>query len=100
MSFVLVILAGVFVGAGAGRWLLSARQHYGSTPRITDGEYELSRRALMSHIHAKGTINLAQVERILDINGSIAIKCLDMMVQDGHLKAQSHGEQGVFYTLT
>ena len=68
-------------------------------PHVLDTDYGPAKRAVVRHLRVHGTINLAQLERMLDITGMTALRYLDQMVHDGVLKQQGHRGAGAFYTL-
>jgi DNA-binding IclR family transcriptional regulator len=55
---------------------------------------------VLRHLRSHGTINLSQLERLMDIRGTTALRYLDQMVRDGILKQQGHRGGDAFYTLT
>jgi len=97
MSWI-VFLSGVFVGV-AVTWLVQMRAHRAVLrPHVFDTQYEPARRAVLRHLRVHGTLNLQQLERMLDIPGTTALRYLDQMVQDGLLREQGHRGKGAFYT--
>lgn len=78
---------------------VTARQH-SVRPHVLDTDYLPAKRAAVRHLRVHGTLNLAELERMLDIRGTTALRYLDQMVHDGLLKQQGHRGTGAFYTLS
>jgi DNA-binding MarR family transcriptional regulator len=100
MQTVLTFLTGVLLGVLVTWWVLSTAQRRVMRPYLLDGQYQPSRRAVLRHLRSHGTINLSQLERLMDIRGTTALRYLDQMVRDGILKQQGHRGGDAFYTLT
>jgi len=93
------VLLGALLGALL-MWLVQLiAQRHSMMPHASESEYLPARRAVIRHLRVHGTINLAQLERMLDVSGVFALKHLDRMVHDGLLKQQGHRSKGAFYTL-
>lgn len=98
MEIIIVALGGFFLGGLAVR-VLMMRSHRGLLrPHESDGQYQAGKRATHRHLRVHGTINLQQLERMMDINGITAMRYLDQMARDGLLKLQGHRGKGAFYT--
>ena len=95
----LFVLAGMLIGAAAMWWAQDVARRRTVRPHVLDVEYLPAKRAVVRHLRFHGTINLVQLERMLDISGTTALRYLDQMVHDGLLKQQGHRGTGAFYTL-
>lgn len=94
-----MFLAGVLLGVVITWVLLAHAQRSVVRPHVLDNEYEPAKRAVIRHLRVHGTLNLQQLERMLDITGTTALRYLDQMVHDGLLKEQGHRGRAAFYTL-
>lgn len=81
-------------------WVQMVAHRHGSRPHVYDTEYGPAKRAVIRHLRMHGTINLMQLERMLDITGTTSLRYLDQMVHDRIVKLQGHRGKGAFYTLT
>jgi Fic family protein len=97
---VLVSLAGALVGAAAMWWVQRTAWRRSVRPHVLDTEYGPAKRVVIHHLRIHGTLNLQQLERMLDITGTTALRYLDQMVHDGLLQQQGHRGTGAFYTLS
>lgn len=84
----ILFLFGVFVGVLCSGWGHSF-----------DAQYEPARRAVLRQLRAHGTINLKQLERLLDVSGPTVLGFLDRMVSEGSITQHGHRGDGAFYTL-
>jgi hypothetical protein len=95
MQSVPLFLSGFLIGGLVVRWLIMGadRRH-----RYLSGLYEPALRATLRYLQSHGTINVAQLERLLSVSGVTAMHYLDRMEREGVLKL--HGHRGVagFYT--
>lgn len=99
MQMVLPFLAGVLLGVLV-TWRLLSMAHRNALRRYhANGQYEPTRRAVVRHFRAHGTLNLTQLEHMMDIGGTTALRYLDQMVQEGLLAQQGHRGADAFYTL-
>lgn len=80
-------------------WVQSVAYRRSVRPHVLDTDYLPAKRAVVRHLRFHGTINLAQLEHMLDISGVTALRYLDQMVHDGLLRQQGHRGTGAFYTL-
>lgn len=94
-----VFLGGALVGAALMWWVQIIARRHGARPHTLDAQYNPAKRAVVRHLRVHGTINLMQLERMLDITGTTALRYLDQMVHEGALKQQGHRGKGAFYTL-
>ena len=99
MQMTLPFLAGMLFGILLAWWLLSAAHKNALIAYHAHGQYEPARRAVVRHFHLHGTLNLSQLERMMDISGPTALRYLDQMVHDGLIKQQGHRGSDAFYTL-
>jgi len=99
MQMVLPFLLGILFGILATWWLLSAAHRNALQAYNAHGQYEPARRAVVRHFRAHGTLNLTQLERMMDIGGTTALRYLDQMVKEGLLAQQGHRGADAFYTL-
>lgn len=81
------------------RWVHLVAQRHAALSSASESDYLPARRAVIRHLRVHGTINLPQLERMLDISGVFALQHLDRMVCDGLLKQQGHRGADAFYTL-
>ena len=99
MTSVTYVFLGMLLGALL-MWLVQLiAQRHATIPHASESDYTPARRAVIRHLRAHGTINLEQLERMLDISAVFALRHLDRMVADGLLKRQGHRSKGAFYTL-
>jgi response regulator of citrate/malate metabolism len=99
MSMVIVGLVGFLLGGLAVRALTMLSEHHSVRAHELDGQYQGAKRAVARHLKVHGTLNLQQLERMMDISGVTALRYLDQMVRDRLLKQQGHrGKKGAFYT--
>lgn len=80
-------------------WVQELARRHATRPHVFDTEYAPAKRAVVHHLRTHGTLNLMQLERMLSISGTTALRYLDQMVHDGLLKQQGHRSKGAFYTL-
>lgn len=96
----ILFLFGVLVGATCMWWVQLAAQSHATRVQPFDTEYLPARRVVLRALRAQDTLNLKQLERLLDVTGPVALRYLDAMVTEGILKLQGHrGSDGAFYTL-
>jgi hypothetical protein len=67
-------------------------------PRFLDEHSIAARRAVMRHLLVHGTVNAAQMERLVDAPRYAAERCLEEMERAGLVAAQRHRGKGKFYT--
>lgn len=99
MQLMLAFLTGILLGVLVTWWLLSMAQRRVMRPHALDSQYLPAKRAVVRHFRAHGTLNLTQLERMMDIGGTTALRYLDQMVHDGLLAQQGHRGADAFYTL-
>ena len=92
-------LVGMLLGVIVTWWLLQTAQRRAVRPHMLDSQYLPSKRAVLRHLRSHGTLSLTQLERMMDIRGTTALRYLDQMVHDGLLKQQGHRGGDAFYTL-
>ena len=80
-------------------WLLSMAHRNALRAYHAHGQYEPARRAVIRHFRVHGTLNLTQLEHMMDISGPTALRYLDQMVEEGLLSQQGHRGADAFYTL-
>lgn len=100
MTQALLVLTGMLIGAALMLWVQRSAYRASVRPHVLDNDYGPAKRAVLRHLRVHGTVNLAQLERMLDISGMTALRYLDQMVHDGLLKQQGHRGKGAFYTLS
>ncbi len=99
MQTVFPFLLGMLLGIAVA-WLLLWVAHRRTLESFqSDGHYEPTRRAVVRHFHLHGTLNLKQLEQMMDIGGTTALRYLDQMVEEGLLQQQGHRGADAFYTL-
>ncbi len=99
MQTVLPFLVGILLGILVTWWLLGMAHRNALRAYNAHGQYEPARRAVVRHFRAHGTLNVTQLERMMDIGGPTALRYLDQMVRDGLLAQQGHRGADAFYTL-
>lgn len=99
MQTAVAFLVGVLVGALVMRWTISAG-HREAGMRLAHGDeqYLPARRAVARYLHAHGTLNVEQLEQLLSVNGTVALRCLEAMVREGMLQQHERGQGKTFYT--
>ncbi len=96
---VIVGLIGFLLGGLTIRALMTLSERRSMRAHELDGQYQGAKRAVVRHLRVHGTLNLQQLERMMDITGVTAMRYLDQMVRDGILKQQGHrGRKAAFYT--
>ena len=99
MVSMILFLFGVLVGASLMLWThVLARRHASQTSHF-DTQYGPARRVVLRQLRAHGTINLRQLERMLDVPAPQALRFLDQMILEGIITRQNHRDDGAFYTL-
>jgi uncharacterized oligopeptide transporter (OPT) family protein len=98
MQVAVAFLVGVLVGALVMRWVMHAGQREAGMPSAHDEHYLPARRAVARYLHAHGTLNVAQLEQLLSVNGTVALRCLEAMVREGMLQHHERGPGKTFYT--
>lgn len=90
-----LFLGGFLIGGLIVRWLIMGADR---RSRYLSGIYEPAVRATLRYLHSHGTINVAQLERLLSVSSVTALHYLDRMKREGVLTL--HGHRGVsgFYT--
>ena len=96
---VLPFLGGVLLGVVLTWWALSMAHRNALQAYNAHGQYEPARRAVLRHFKLHGTLNLEQLEHMMDIGGTTALHYLDLMVKEGLLSQQGHRGADAFYTL-
>jgi hypothetical protein len=98
MELLLVFLGGFLLGGLAVRFLLehAARRHL--RPHVFDEQYAAAKRVVARHFRHHDTLNLAMMERLMDISGVTALRYLDQLERDGMVKVHGHRGAGAFYT--
>lgn len=99
MQLLVSFLTGTLLGVLVTWRLLTVAQRRAVRPHILDSQYLPAKRAVVRYLRAHGTLNLTQLERMMDIRGTTALRYLDQMVHDGLLKQQGHRGGDAFYTL-
>lgn len=66
--------------------------------RPFDEQYTAARRAVRLHFNTHDTLNIAQLERLMDVNVATAERYLDRMVSDDAIRVHGHRGAGAFYT--
>ncbi len=99
MTELVAFLTGLLCGVLVTWALLLHAQRRSMRPHLLDNQYQPARRAVTRHLRVHGTLNLMELERMLDITGVTALRYLDQMVHDGVLKLNGHRGKGAFYTL-
>lgn len=100
MSIALTFLGGALIGVATMWWVQRVAWRRAVRPHVLDTEYGPAKRAVIHHLRVHGTLNVQQLERMLDIPGTTALRYLDQMVHDGFLRQQGHRGTGAFYTLS
>ena len=99
MQTLIAFLAGTLAGGIVVRWLMIQSEHRIIRPHLLDEQYVAAKRAVQRYLRTHGTVNLAEVERLLDIKSMTALRYLDQMVHDRILKLQTNRRtKGAFYT--
>lgn len=98
MQTVVSVLIGFLLGGITVGMLMRLSEWRALRPDERDMQYRGAVRAAVRHLRVHGTLNLSQLERMMDINGVTALRYLDRMVRDGILKVQGHRGAGAFYT--
>lgn len=99
MQTVIAFLAGVILGGLLVRWFMILSERRVIRPHLLDEQYAAAKRAVQRHLRSHGTLNIAELERMLEVSGTTALRYLDQMVHDGLLKLQkNHTTKGSFYT--
>ena len=99
MSEIVIFLSGVFVGI-ACMWLVQLAAHH-NVHRSHEFEslYGPARRVALHELHAHGTLNVKQFERLLDATAPLAFHFLEKKVTDNLLVRHKHQGGAPFYTL-
>lgn len=99
MQTAIAFLLGMLFGGLLVRWLIILAERRAVRPHLLDERYVAAKLAVQRYVRAHGTLNLAQLERILEIPGMTALRYLDQMVHDGILRLQGNRRtKGSFYT--
>jgi hypothetical protein len=99
MQTVIALLVGMLLGGLLVRWFMILSERRVIRPHHFDEHYAAAKRAVHRHLRAHGTLNHAELVRMLEIPDMTALRYLDQMVRDGHLKLQeNHRTEGSFYT--
>lgn|GEM_PF-5199773 len=98
MIGIILFLFGILVGATFMWWTQLAAHHHGSRVDFFDTQYGPAKRVVLRELRAHGTINLKQLERLLDATAPHAGRFLHQMVTDGLIVRQGHHNDGAFYT--
>ena len=99
MTTFIVLLGGILIGCLLMWRVMAVAERKALRPHMRDVEYDPAKRAVIVFVRAHGTVNLTQVERMLDLRSMTALRYLEQMVHDGILKQQGHRGPGTFYTL-
>ena len=100
MQTVIIILVGMLLGGLLVRWFMILSERRVIRPHMLDERYAAAKRAVGRHLRVHGTLNLAQLERMLEVTGTTALRYLDQMVHEGLLKLQGNRRtKGSFYTM-
>jgi hypothetical protein len=98
MQIVVAALVGFLMGGLTVRGLTLLAERRMGRAHEQDGQYAAAKRAVSRHLRVHGTLNLQQLERMMDVNGITAMRYLDQMVRDKAVKLQGHRGAGAFYT--
>jgi hypothetical protein len=98
MQVAIIFLTGFVLGGLVVRWLMMGAYKRGMRTHELDEQYHAAKRAVARHLRTHGTLNLEELERMMDIPGITAMRYLDQMVRDRVIKAQGHRGKGAFYT--
>jgi len=98
MGFALAFLSGFLLGGLLLRSLMVLAAHRRMRPHLLDEQYGAAKRVVHRHLMHHDTLNLATLERLMDISSMTALRYLDQMVRDGIVKAHGHRGAGAFYT--
>ncbi len=99
MVGVILFLFGVLIGITA-MWLVQHSAHHSaSREHIGEAHYEPVRRVVVAHLRSHGTINLRQLERMVDLPTHRISSFLNQMIADRHIIRHGHGDDGAFFTL-
>lgn len=96
MQSVVALLSGVIIGGLVVRALTLHAVRRAMRP--FDEQYTAARRAVRRHFTTHDTLNIAQLERLMDANATTAERYLDRMVSDDAIKVHGHRGVGAFYT--
>jgi len=98
MAFALAFLAGFLLGGLLVRSLmvLAAQRHL--RPHLLDEQYAAAKRVVLRHLMHHDTLNLAALERLMDISSVTAQRYLDQLEHDRVVKGHGHRGAGAFYT--
>jgi Fic family protein len=99
MQAAIIFLAGFTLGGLVIRRLMMSAQRRSMRTHERDGQYRSATHAALGHMRVRGTLNGAELERMMDIPAVTALRYLDQMVHDGILKAHGHRDHTGFYTL-
>ena len=99
MVGVTIFLFGFLIGALCMWWVQILARTNARHGEVFASGYEPAKRVVKRALRVQGTLNIWQLERMLDVSGPVALRYLDQMVTDGILKQQGHRGHGAFYTL-
>ena len=99
MRTVLIFSSGFLAGGLILRWLVMLAVRRELKPDEFDAHYRASARAVMRHMGASGTINVAQTGRLLSVDDLTAARYLNRMLRERLLRRHGH-QAGEFYTLS
>lgn len=76
------------------------RAHHKAGYRRYLREHQMTlHRAVTTHFQSHGTLNLAQMIRLVDAPNDLAVRYLERLEHDGVLRRHGHRQSPVFYTL-
>jgi hypothetical protein len=98
MAMALVLLVGFLMGGLVVRMLMLRAERIQVRPHLLDEQYAACTRAVTRHFKRYDTLNLAQLERLMDIRGLTAMRYLEQLERDRLVKLHGHRGSGAFYT--
>ena len=93
-----IFSAGFLVGGLVVRVLVLRAARRFLRPHLMDEHYTAARHAAVKHLAVHGTLNLAQMSRLMDAPEQTVRQYLEQMEHDGFIAPQEHRGGGRFYT--
>lgn len=93
-----IFLIGFLLGGLIVRLLVLHAARRFLRPHLRNEHSIAARRAAMQYLGVHGTLNCAQMSRLMDVPEPVARRHLEQMARDGFIAAQGHRGAERFYT--
>jgi DNA-binding IclR family transcriptional regulator len=94
----IVFLGGFVVGGLAMRLVMVRAQRAWMRPHQFDEQYRAARRVVQRHFMNHDTLNVRQLQRLMDINIMTAQRYLEQLTRERLVREHGHAPSGAFYT--